>query len=100
VRLRLIVGRRARRLNLTCEPADELLLLENRESLTVILDLHGGYQLAIIDGTGRGSLVLGGLSSRPLICLTLDGAKATGEERTGMHVEFVTSSRRALARCS
>jgi glucose/arabinose dehydrogenase len=29
----------------------------------------------------RGSLVLGGLSSRPLIRLTLDGAKVTGEER-------------------
>jgi hypothetical protein len=50
-RLRLIVGRRAHRLDLTCEPADELLLLENQESLPVILDLHGGYQLAIIDGT-------------------------------------------------
>jgi hypothetical protein len=50
-RLRLIVGRRARRLDLTCELADELLLLENQESLPVILDLHGGCQLAIIDGT-------------------------------------------------
>jgi glucose/arabinose dehydrogenase len=32
----------------------------------------------------RGSLVLGGLSSRPLIRLTLDGAKVTGEERIDM----------------
>jgi glucose/arabinose dehydrogenase len=29
----------------------------------------------------RGCLVLGGLSSRPLIRLTLDGAKVAGEER-------------------
>lgn len=46
-RLRLIVGRRARRLDLTFELADEL-LLKKQESLPVILDLHGGYQLAII----------------------------------------------------
>jgi glucose/arabinose dehydrogenase len=32
----------------------------------------------------RGSLVLGGLSSRALIRLTLDGAKVTGEERIDM----------------
>ena len=44
------------------------------------------------------SLELG--AALPLIHLTLDGAKVSGEERIACSVEFVTSSRRAMARCS